>query len=332
MDEHRQHEPDAAVPAAIPSADLLGGDPQVGGEQAGVVPQRGGDRVRRRQHERAVSARVHVELPDAHQGGHQQQRRQRGPQRPAQAAAGREPRARRSRVARRAGASESTASARSRRRDHRGVACARAGGAYRPRAPRSRARAAETGRARGRPAGSPPRRRGSRARPCAARARASARANACISPRVIASSAPNGSSRHSTGLPESSVRRKATRWRMPPESSAGRACSKPSSPSSSNSAAAPPAGLLAREPGDAQRERGVVDGAQPGQQQVALGHQRGRRARERAAVGRCSPQISSSRVLLPQPLGPTTASSSPWRGAAARPRRAPARAPPSRRA
>ena len=43
----------------------------------------------------------------------------------------------------------------------------------------------------------------------------------CISRRVSASSAPKGSSRHRTGLPESRVRRKATRWRMPPESSWG---------------------------------------------------------------------------------------------------------------
>ena len=62
--------------------------------------------------------------------------------------------------------------------------------------------------------------------------------HSCISARVIASSAPNGSSRHSSGLPESSVRRNATRWRMPPESSLARAVSKPSSPSSANIACA----------------------------------------------------------------------------------------------
>ena len=111
----------------------------------------------------------------------------------------------------------------------------------------------------------------------------------CISPRVIASSAPNGSSRQSTGFPESSVRRNATRWRIPPESSAGWACWKPSSPSSLNSAAARRRACPRGQPGDAKRERGVVDRAQPGEQQVVLGHQRRRRAGDRAAVGALQP-------------------------------------------
>ncbi len=60
------------------------------------------------------------------------------------------------------------------------------------------------------------------------------RSHDCRSARVIASSAANGSSSSSTGLPVSSVRRKATRWRIPPESSAGRARSKPARPTRSN--------------------------------------------------------------------------------------------------
>ena len=51
--------------------------------------------------------------------------------------------------------------------------------------------------------------------------------HSCISARVIASSEANGSSSTSTGLPAISVRRKATRWRIPPESSAGAERSKP---------------------------------------------------------------------------------------------------------
>ena len=42
------------------------------------------------------------------------------------------------------------------------------------------------------------------------------------SARVIASRAPKGSSSSSTGRPCSSVRRNATRWRIPPDSAAGR--------------------------------------------------------------------------------------------------------------
>ena len=47
---------------------------------------------------------------------------------------------------------------------------------------------------------------------------------------MIASSDANGSSSSSTGLPASSVRRKATRWRIPPDSAPRRARSKPASP------------------------------------------------------------------------------------------------------
>ena len=159
-------------------------------------------------------------------------------------------------------------------------------------------RARREHRARGRPAGSPPRRRGSRAPPCAARARARRASHSCISARVIASSAPNGSSRHSTGLPDSSVRTNATRWRMPPESSCGRACSKPSRPSSTNSAPRARARPRARHTRDAQRQRRVVERAQPRQQQVALGHQHRRRALDRArlrgSAGRTSAPAASS--------------------------------------
>ena len=69
-------------------------------------------------------------------------------------------------------------------------------------------------------------------------ARSAPASHSCISARVIASSEANGSSSASTGLPASRVRRKATRWRIPPESSAGAERSKPARPKRSNSAAA----------------------------------------------------------------------------------------------
>ena len=89
----------------------------------------------------------------------------------------------------------------------------------------------------------------------------------------------------------------------------------------------------------AQRQRRVVERVEPRQQQVALGHQH--RAAARPACrrrARCSPQTSSSSVDLPQPLGPTTATTSPRRDAqrdvlqrAPRPRRAGAVTPSQRR-
>ena len=87
---------------------------------------------------------------------------------------------------------------------------------------------------------------------------------ACISARVIASREAKGSSRASTGLPATSVRRKATRCRMPPESSAGRDRSKRPRP------------VPRRRPSlaaVAQRQRRVVERRVPGQQGVALGHE-----------------------------------------------------------
>ena len=137
--------------------------------------------------------------------------------------------------------------------------------------------------------------RGSVARTCASQP--------CISARVIASSAANGSSSASTGLPASSERRNETRWRMPPESWAGRACSKPVRPKrSSHGAAAARASAAAHAP-RAQRQRGIVDGAQPRQQQIALGHQRRRGARHRAGVGRLQAADELEQRRLAAPAG-----------------------------
>ena len=116
-----------------------------------------------------------------------------------------------------------------------------------------------------------------------------ARATPASRARVIASSAPNGSSRHSTGLPESSVRRNATRWRIPPGELVRVGPLEALQPELCEQRGRAAARPRAREPGDAQRQRGVVDGAQPRQQQVALGHQHRGRARDRAAVGQLQP-------------------------------------------
>ena len=79
--------------------------------------------------------------------------------------------------------------------------------------------------------------------------RASASAShVCACARVSASSAANGSSRHSSGRPASSVRRNATRWRIPPLSAAGRVCSKPSSPKRAKCACAAARASFATRP------------------------------------------------------------------------------------
>ena len=82
--------------------------------------------------------------------------------------------------------------------------------------------------------------------------------------RVISSRAPNGSSSNSTSGSVTSERAIAARWRIPPDSCAGRARSNPARPTRSISAAT----LVPRCPlaGDLQRQSHVaLDGA-PGQQ------------------------------------------------------------------
>ena len=134
----------------------------------------------------------------------------------------------------------------------------------------------------------------------------------CISLRVIASSAANGSSSASTGLPASSVRRNETRWRIPPDSWAGRACSNPASPKRSSHGAAA-ARAWARDTPRARSARPALSSA------VHHGSSRSRWGMSAAGAactspesGRWRPQISSSSVVLPHPLGPTTATTSSW--------------------
>ena len=132
--------------------------------------------------------------------------------------------------------------------------------------------------------------------------------------RVIASSAPNGSSRHSTGLPASSVRRNATRWRMP--AATARAAARASKPPGRSARTA--ARALARAPRARRRrltrsaQRGVVERARPRAAARSRWGMSTAGARSHVpASGVCSPQTSSSSVDLPQPLGPTTATTSP---------------------
>ena len=119
---------------------------------------------------------------------------------------------------------------------------------------------------------------------------------------------------------------------------AGRARSRPR-PKRSNSVPASRSRRAAADAAVAQRQRRVVDRREPGQQQVALGHvgaaRRAARAASRGAAdldrrrrsARAGRQISSSRVDLPQPEGPTR----PSTPCARRPRGRAARSSAARR-
>ena len=75
---------------------------------------------------------------------------------------------------------------------------------------------------RGRRGGPPRGRCGSRTARSGVRSAQIRSSSSCSRSRVIASSAPNGSSMSSTSASWASARARATRWRMPPDSSCGR--------------------------------------------------------------------------------------------------------------
>ena len=146
-------------------------------------------------------------------------------------------------------------------------------------------------------------------------ASSAAASHSCISARVIASSEAKGSSRASTGLPESRVRRKATRWRIPPESSAGRASSKPAEAEAREALRRPAPRLGAPQAAVAQRQRRVVERREPGKSRSrcgmkaqaasrapALGAADRDRARARArAARRSAPAGSTCRIPTGRP-------------------------------
>ena len=156
--------------------------------------------------------------------------------------------------------------------------------------------------------------------------RRSARNSACTSLRVIASSAPNGSSSSTMRGPAASARAKATRCRCPPESWCGqRAPNCAGGRPTLSSAAAARAALSAR-PGQHGHERHVArhaSSAAAARRPAARSRRRGaarpdRRARRRARrrvprrrPARVSALKARSSVLLPEPLSPTSATHSP---------------------
>ena len=128
-----------------------------------------------------------------------------------------------------------------------------------------------------------------------------------------------------------SARAMATRWRSPPDSSAGRWCMRSARPTAASISAAACAALGRRHAPDPQRHGDVVERAELGQQVVELVDEaqvpvaqrallRRRPARDSSwpmqlarcrLVGASSPPSRCSSVLLPEPEAPTMASVSP---------------------
>ena len=99
--------------------------------------------------------------------------------------------------------------------------------------------------------------------------------SSCSTSRVIASSAPNGSSMRRTSASCASARARATRWRMPPDSSCGSLSPKLLRFTRSSSWSAFSVALGARELADLQRELDVAARGEPREQRRLLEHQRG---------------------------------------------------------
>ena len=91
--------------------------------------------------------------------------------------------------------------------------------------------------------------------------------------RVIASSAPNGSSMSRTSAPCASARARATRCRIPPDSSCGRRSPNPSRRTVDSSASARLASLASRHACEAHRELHVLACGQPREERRLLEEQ-----------------------------------------------------------
>ena len=149
--------------------------------------------------------------------------------------------------------------------------------------------------------------------------------------RTLASSAPNGSSSSSTRGSTASARASATRWRWPPESWRGIAVGEPvelhqlEQLVDASRGSRPRGGRCAARP-HAQAEGDVLEHGHVAEQRVVLEHEAdlalahvrvgGVLAVEAARCPRSahsSPAMMRSSVVLPEPDGPSSATSSPGR-------------------
>ena len=119
--------------------------------------------------------------------------------------------------------------------------------------------------------------------------------------RRIWSSAPNGSSMNSTRGSVTSARAIATRWRMPPESSPGSACSKPRRPTSPIRSRMRDAARADRPAEHLERQRDVA--SRPCARAAAP-----RPGRRRRSAARAAPPRATCRRSAP---GPSSSGSSP---------------------
>ena len=133
--------------------------------------------------------------------------------------------------------------------------------------------------------------------------------------RVIESSAANGSSSRSTSFSAISVRRNATRWRIPPESWAGMCSSNSASPKRSKSGRARSRASRRDAPRFSSARQALSSALRQGRSRSFCGIRAQRARRSRAVVadpividpafGSIRPAMSESSVDFPQPLGPT---------------------------
>jgi len=98
---------------------------------------------------------------------------------------------------------------------------------------------------------------------------------------------------------------------MPPDSSYGRAASKPASPNSAKTGAARSRASRRLAPRTRSASAALSSALAHGNSRSRWGMSTARPALTVPPSGACRPHTSSSRVDLPQPLGPTTATTSP---------------------
>ena len=143
----------------------------------------------------------------------------------------------------------------------------------------------------------------------------------CISMRVNSSSAPNGSSIKRSDGPGTSARQSATRCFMPPESWCGRLFAKAESPTRSSSSSARFLAAASLRPaisiGNSTLASTVRHGSRFGvwntKPKSSCGPMTSRpRISTRPWLARVIPAMIRSSVVLPQPLGPSSETSSPF--------------------
>ena len=156
----------------------------------------------------------------------------------------------------------------------------------------------------------------------------------CITARVRASSAPNGSSSSISSRSNRKVRIRATRWRIPPESWCGCWSPKPARPNSGSMARARARATARFVPSISWARMALSTTVRQGSSRSRCGMKDTRPSSSAAwqprplkrisppSSGSSSPATMLNSVLLPQPDGPTTVTNSPSAASSDRPRRA----------